>query len=161
MTDLEELIDILWLYSTHENHPWTVDEAYAALKDGGDLVIDGLIFGLQQADVDLKLLVLQLLQEFYNHAERALLAVRGCIEDTHRLVRVTAINTCGIMGDNSPDLVRMLTPMLDSSDDFERIVSAGNLWRISRSEDAFVVLWRETATEGSRLAEMAQGILDE
>ena len=49
-----------------------MDEAYANLKDGGDLVVDVLITGLQQSDVNLKRLVLQLLREFYADAARAL-----------------------------------------------------------------------------------------
>ena len=65
MTDLEEIIDTLWLHSTHEDHPWTVDEAFVALKDYGDSVVDGLIWGLQQTDVNLKMLVLQLLQHHF------------------------------------------------------------------------------------------------
>jgi hypothetical protein len=136
MTTLEEIKNTLWLYSTHENHPTQVDEAYAALKDFGEAVVDGLIWGLQQDDIDLKLLVLVLLQEFYADASAAIPAVRVLIsDDEDRLVRVTAINTVHIMGDNSEELIPLLTPRLDSEDDFERIFSAANLWRISRSED--------------------------
>jgi hypothetical protein len=163
MTTLEEIKDTLWLYSTHENHPTQVDEAYAALKNFGEAVVDGLVWGLQQNDIDLKLLVLVLLQEFYADAKRALPSVRGLISDNEdRLVRVTAINTVHIMGDNSEGLIPLLTPRLESEDAFERLFSAGNLWRICRSEDAYVVLRREIAAgEDSPMAEMAQGFLDD
>ena len=67
-----EIKDTLRLYSTHQQHPTQVDEAHAALGDRGQLVIDGLVWALKQDDVDLKLLVLQLLQEFYADAKRAL-----------------------------------------------------------------------------------------
>lgn len=162
MTNLEDIKDTLWLYSTHENHPWTVNEAYAALKDFGEAVVDSLIWGLQQDDIDLKLLVLQLLQGFYPDAAQALPAVRALISDEEdRLVRVTSINTLHIMGDKSEDLIPLLTPRLESQDAFERIFSAANLWRISRSEDAYVVLRREIAAgEDSPMSEMAQGVLD-
>jgi hypothetical protein len=59
-----------------------------------------------------------------------------------------------------PDgLIPLLTQRLESKDDFERVISAANLWRISRSEDAFVVLRREATREGSPMAEMAAGYL--
>ena len=162
MTNLDDIKDTLWLYSTHENHPWTVGEAYANLKGFGEAVVDGLIWGLQQDDLNLKLLVLQLLQGFYSDAKRALPAVRALIsDDEDRLVRVTSINTLHIMGDTSEGLIPLLTPRLESQDAFERIFAAGNLWRISRSEDAYVVLRREIAAgEDSPMADMAQGVLD-
>lgn len=67
-------------------------------------MIEALIWGLQQDDIDLKLLVLQLLQEFYADAKRALPAVRALISDNEdRLVRVTAINTLNVMQDTSEE----------------------------------------------------------
>lgn len=162
MTTLDDIKDTLWLYSTHENHPWTVDEAYAALKDFGEAVVDGLIWGLHQDDLNLKLLILELLQGFYPDAAQSLPAVRALISDEEdRLVRVTAINTLHLMGDTSEDLIPLLMPRLESQDAFERVFSAGNLWRVAHSEDAYVVLRREIAAgEDSPMAEMAQGVLD-
>lgn len=162
MTSLEEIKDTLWLYATHQQHPTQLDEAHAALVGFGDLVIDGLIWSLQQDDIDLKLLALQLLQEHYADAERALPAVRALIsDDEDRLVRVTAINTVHVMGDTSDDLIPQLSPRLESDDDFERLCAAALLWRLCRSEDAYVVLRREAAREGSPMAEMAMGYLNE
>lgn len=162
MTNFDEIKDVLWLFATHQQHPTQVDEAHAALNGFGDLVIDGVIWALQQDDIDLKLLALQLLQEHYADAKRALPAVRALISaDEDRLVRVTAINTLHVMGDTSEDLIPLLKPRLESEDAFERLCSAANLWRISRSEDAFVVLRREVAREGSPMAEMAAGYLQE
>lgn len=98
MTELDEIKDVLWLYSTHERHPLQEDEAFANLEGFGDLVIDGLIWGLQQDDIDLKLTVLVLLQEHYANAKRAMPAVRALISGKEdRLIRVTAINTLQIM----------------------------------------------------------------
>ena len=122
MNDLEEIKDTLWLYTTFEKHPFQAEEAYANLKDFGDQVIDGLIWGLQQDDMGLKLLVLELLQEFYTDAQRVLPAVRALIADEEQsLVRVTAINTTGILGDTSDEFIYLLMPRLDSEDAFERI----------------------------------------
>ena len=45
MTNLHEIKDTLWLYTTNENHPFTVDEAHAALRDFGEAVVDGLVLG--------------------------------------------------------------------------------------------------------------------
>ncbi len=162
MPTLDEIKDTLWLYATHRQHPSQVDEAHAALADGGDLVIDGLIWALQQQDIDVKLLALQLLQEHHADTERALPAVRALVsDDVDRLVRVTAINTLYVMGDTSDNLVPLLSPRLESDNTFERLVSAANLWRICRSEDAYVVLRREAAQTGSPMAEMARGYLSE
>lgn len=162
MTNLDEIKDTLWLYATHQQHPTQVCEAHAAIAEGGDLVIDGLIWALQQDDIDLKLLALQLLQEHFADAERAFPAVRALIsDDEDRLVRVTAMNTLYVMGDRSDNLIPLLTPRLVSDDDFERLCAAVNLWRLCRSEDAFVVLRREAAREGSPMAEMAAGFLEE
>ena len=92
---------------------------------------------------------------------RALPSIRALIsEEENRLVRVTAINTVGIMGDISEDLISLLMPRLESIDDMERILSAGNLWRVGRSEDAYAVLRREAAQRGSPMAEMAAGFID-
>ncbi len=162
MTNLDEIKDTLWLYATHQQHPTQVEEAHAALADGGDLLIDGLIWALRQDDIDLKLLALQLLQEHYADAERVLPAVRAMIsDDEDRLVRVTAINTAHVMNDTSEDLLPLLSPRLESYDDFERLCAAANLWRLCRSEDANVVLRREAAREGSPMAETALGFLEE
>ncbi|MBR9802090.1 hypothetical protein GYB59_10515 [bacterium] len=162
MTTLDDLKDTLWLYTTHQQHPLQVEDAHSALGDGGDLVVDALIWGLGQDDVDMKLLVLQLLQHHYTDAERALPAVRSLISDEeNRLVRVTAINTANVMGDTSAALIPLLSPRLESEDDFERLFSAANLWRLCRSEDAYVVLRREAAQKDSPMAEMAAGYLEE
>lgn len=162
MNSLDEIKDVLLLYATHQQHPTQLDEAHAALKGFGDLVIDGLIWALGQDDIDLKLLALQLLQEHYADAMRALPAVRALIsDDEDRLVRVTAINTAHILGDMSDDLISLLSPRLESGDAFVRLCSAATLWRICRSEDAYVVLRREAARLGSPMAEMAKGYLDE
>ncbi len=162
MTTFDEIKDTLWMYSTHEQHPFQLDETYTNLKDSGDLVIDGLIWGLQQDNIELKLVVLQLLQQFYSHASTVIPAVRVLIsDDENRNVRVTAINTLHIMGDTSEELIPMLTPRIESEDAFERIFSAGNLWRIVRSEDAYVVLRREAAQKDSPMADIAQGFLDD
>lgn len=162
MTRLDEIKDTLWLYATHQQHPTQVDEAHAALADGGALVIDGLIWALQQDYIDLKLLALQLLQEGHADAVRALPALRALVSDDEtRLVRVTAINTLYVMGDTSEDLIPLLTTRLESEDDFERLCAAANLWRICRSEDAYVVLRREAVRKGLPMAEMAVGYLEE
>lgn len=161
MTTLDEIKDTLLLFATHQQHPSQVNEAYAALVGFGKHLIAGLIWALQQEVIDLKLLALQLLQEHYADAERALPAVRALIsDDEDRLVRVTAINTLYVIGDRSDDLMSLLTPRLESEDDFERLFSAANLWRLCRSEDAYVVLRRESAREDSPMAEMAVGYLD-
>jgi hypothetical protein len=161
MTTIEEIKDILRLYSTHQQHPTQMDEAHAALTDGGGLLIDGLIWGLQKDAIDLRLLALQLLQEHHADAERALPAVRALVsDDEERLVRVTEINTLYVMNDTSEDLISLLTPRLESEDDFERLSSAANLWRLCRSEDAYAVLRREAAQTGSPMAEMAAGYLE-
>ena len=161
MSNLEEIKDVLWMYSTHEQHPSQVDETHAALGDD-DLVVDALVWALQENDIDLKLLALQLLQEHFADAKRAMTAVRSLISgNVDRLVRITAINTLHLMGDTSDDLVPLLTPRLASDDAFERIFSAANLWRICRSEDAYFVLRREASLKRSQMAEIARGYLEE
>ena len=45
MSDLEEVIDQLWLYNTFEEDLWTVDRAFAAIRDEGEFAIDGLLWG--------------------------------------------------------------------------------------------------------------------
>lgn len=47
MDELDEIKDTLWLYTTFENHPTQVDEAFANLKDFGDQVINGLTWGFK------------------------------------------------------------------------------------------------------------------
>ena len=91
--ELEEVIDQLWLYSTHEEDPWTVDRAFAAIRDHGEVAIDGLIWALGQKDLDLLILALRLLREFGEAGKRALPAVEKCLLDERRLVRVTARET--------------------------------------------------------------------
>lgn len=162
MTTIEEITNMRRLCTTHEQHPSQVDQAYAAIKGYGDQLINGLKLLLQQEDVDLKLLALQLLQEFYTVAERALPAGRALFSNNEdRLVRVTAINTLHVLGDRSSDLIPLLLPQLESDDDFLRLCAAANLRRICRSEDAFVALLREATREGSPMAEMAQEYLEE
>ena len=46
MSDLEEVIDQLWLHATFEEDPWTVDRAFAAIKDDGEVTNDALVLAL-------------------------------------------------------------------------------------------------------------------
>ncbi|MDA9856617.1 hypothetical protein N9D23_00730 [Rubripirellula sp.] len=88
--ELAEVIDQLWLHSTHEEDPWTVDRAFASIKDHGDVAIDGLIWALRHKDLDLRMLAIRLVMEFGEAGKKALPAVEKCILDERRLVRVTA-----------------------------------------------------------------------
>ena len=97
MSDLEEVIDQLWIHNTFEEDPWTVDRAYAAIRDDGEIAIDGLVWALGQKDVGLKLLALRLLTEFGEEAKRALPAVIKCLSDGNRLVRIAAMQTVRVV----------------------------------------------------------------
>ena len=88
--ELEEVIDQLWLYSTHEEDPSTVDRAFAAIRDDGEVAIDGLIWALCQDDIDLLILALRLIREFGAAGRTALPAAEKCLLDERKLVRVTA-----------------------------------------------------------------------
>ena len=93
MSDLDEVIDQLWLHATFEEDPWTVDRAFAAIKDDGEVAIEALIWTLGHDDLDLKLLALRLVREFGSEARRTLPAVIDCLSCENRLVRVTAMET--------------------------------------------------------------------
>jgi len=149
---LEDVIEALCQHATDEDDPWTVDRAFADIKDAGELAIDALIWALQQPDVNVKLLALQLLQEFYTEGNRACPVVRVCILDENRLVRLTAINTARILGDCSPELVPHLNPMLTSTDDLERILAAGILWQCFNSDAAHTLLNQFSAEGGDSSA---------
>ncbi len=93
MSELEEVIDQMWLHNTFREDPFTVDRAFAAIKDHGEVGIDGIILALGDKDLGLKLLALRLLREFGPDAKRAMPAVVYCVSDEDRLVRVTAVET--------------------------------------------------------------------
>ncbi len=97
MSDLEDVIDQLWLHNTFEEDPWTVDRAYAAICNDGEVAIDGLIWALGHPDLGLKLLALRLLREFGPESKRALPAVVRCLTDEERLVRLTAMETAKLV----------------------------------------------------------------
>lgn len=91
--ELKEVIDQLWLHSTHGEDLWTMDRAFAAIRDDGEVAIDGLIWTLGQKDLDLLILALRLLREFGAAGKRAFPAVEKCLLDERMLVRVTARET--------------------------------------------------------------------
>lgn len=93
MSNLEEVIDQLWLHATFEVDPWTVDRAFVAIKDDGEVAIDVLIWALGHKDLALKILALRLVREFGSEAKRALPAVIDCFSNENRLVRITARET--------------------------------------------------------------------
>ena len=62
MPDLEEVIDQLWLHNTFQEDPWTVDRAFAAICEDGEVAIDGLIWALDHKDLGLKLLAVEAAQ---------------------------------------------------------------------------------------------------
>lgn len=95
--ELDEVIDQLWLHSTFEEDPWTVDRAFAAIREHGEVAIDGLIWAFGQKDLDLLILALRLLREFGTAGKRALAAVEKCLLDERRLVRVTARETVRLL----------------------------------------------------------------
>lgn len=96
MSNLDEVIDQLWIHATFEEDPWTVDRAFAAIKDDGEVAIDAWIWALGHKDLDLKILALRLVREFGTEAERALPSVIECLSDRDRLVRITAWETTKI-----------------------------------------------------------------
>ena len=95
-----------------EEDPWTGYGPFAAIRDGGKVAIDGLAWAPREDDVNLKRLVLQLLHEHYARVKRVVPARRRCIRAEDRLVRATAINTCGVMSDTSKELPRANPPFL-------------------------------------------------
>lgn len=133
MADLEEVIDQLWLHSTFEEDPWTVDRAFAAIRDDGEVAIDGLIWALGQKDLALKLLALCLLREFGPEAQRALPAVVYCLGDENRLVRLAAIETAGCFGEAAKSAIPLILPCLKSEDDLQRAIAAESVRRIGRA----------------------------
>jgi hypothetical protein len=112
MSLLEEVLDQLWLHATFEEDPWTGYGPFAAIRDGGKVAIDGLAWAPREDDVNLKKLVLQLLHEHYARVKRVVPPMRRCIRAEDRLVRATAINTCGVMSDTSKELPRANPPFL-------------------------------------------------
>jgi hypothetical protein len=161
MPELEDVIEALCLHATDEDDPWTVDRVFADIKDAGELAVDALIWALQQPDVNVKLLALQLLQEFYTGAKKACPVVRVCILDENRLVRLTAINTARILDDCSPELVPLLNPLLTSTDDVEKVLAAGILWRCFNSDAAHTLLSQASAEgEDSSTGLMARYCLE-
>lgn len=93
MSNLDEVIDQLWIHATFEEDPWTVDRAFAANKDDGEVTIDSLIWALGHKDLDLKIRALRLVREFGTEANRAMPAMIDCLFDGDRLVRITAWET--------------------------------------------------------------------
>tara|TARA_A100001391_G_C5066250_1_gene277253 strand:+ start:846 stop:1307 length:462 start_codon:yes stop_codon:yes gene_type:complete len=112
MSDLQDVIDQLWLHATFDEDPWTVDRAFAAIKDDGEVAIDALIWALGNEDLDLKLLALRLVREFGPEANRALSGVINCISDRKRLVRITARETAGSWGTAAKTAMPMILPNL-------------------------------------------------
>lgn len=162
MSKTEELKDLLCRYSTHKNYPAQVEEAYSVLRDRGEAVLDVLIWGLQQGDTDLELLVMQLLQHYYTDATKALPALRSLIrDDEERLVRVTAIHTANELGDSSEELSALLEGRVESMDPFEQLVSACGLWRTRHSENAHVILKQFASGDRNHIiTTMAREVLD-
>ncbi|KAA1261041.1 hypothetical protein LF1_35850 [Rubripirellula obstinata] len=132
MVDLEEVIDQLWLHATFEQDPWTEDRAFAAIKDDGDVAIDGLIWALGQKDLEVKLLALCLLRQFGPEAQRALPAVVYCLGDENRLVRLVAMETAGHWGEAAESAMPMILRNLKSEDDLESVFAAESIRRIGR-----------------------------
>ncbi len=162
MSHFDELKDVLLLYSTHENYPTQVDDVYAVLRESGESAIDVLIWGLEQGDADLAILVMELLQHFYSGAQQALPAVRRLIgDDQERLVRVTAICTANVLGDCSEEFSSLLEARLASLDRFEQLQSAMGLWRIGRGENAGRILrWIANGDKSDLITNMAREILE-
>ncbi|WP_417737722.1 hypothetical protein [Rosistilla oblonga] len=97
MSDLKEVIDQLWLHNTFAEDPWTVDRAFAAIRDDREVAIDALIWALGHKDLGLKLWALRLLREFGAEAKRALPAVVRCLANEDRLVRIAAGETASCL----------------------------------------------------------------
>lgn len=140
MSDLAEVIDVLWLYSTAEEDPSTVERAWKAIQPFGDAALEGLIWALQQEDRSLRLLSLRVLREFDPPATAALPAVSECIGSEERLIRLAAIETAGLMRHEAASVVPRIRRHLDSSDELERVIAAGSLLFITGSVEANAML---------------------
>jgi hypothetical protein len=161
MSDLQEVVDVLWMFSTDEEDPWTVDRAFQAIQAFGDAALEGLVWAIQQDDLNLRLLCLRVLREYDPPALVALSAVGGCIEGDNRLVRLAAVETAGSMRADAGSLVPRILACLDSDDDLERVIAAGNLLRITGGEYPIEVLREEMATGNAGIALVAAFYLRE
>ena len=75
INDLDEVIDTLWLFSTDDEDPWTVERVFQAIQPFGDAAIEGLVWAVQQDNFNLRLLGLRVLRECDPTAVVALPAV--------------------------------------------------------------------------------------
>ena len=161
MNDLEEVIDTLWLYSTNEEDPWTVDRAFQAIQPFGDTALEGLVWAVQQDDLNLWLLGLRVLREYNSQAVVALPAVANCIDSGNRLVRMAAIETAGLMRAGALSVVPRILGHLNSDDQLEQAIASGNLLRIAGTEEASAVLRELMANENAGVAMYAACYLRE
>lgn len=153
MSDLAEIIDTLWLHATDEEDPWTVDQAWAMIRPFGDAALKAIVWAVQQDDLNLRLLGLRLLRQYDPPAFASLPAVAECIGSEERLIRLAAIETAGLMRHGAASVIPRIQPHLDSDDEVERVIAAGNLLRITKSGLALAVL-KESMASGSAGAAM-------
>ena len=165
MNDLAEVIDTLWLYSTYEEDPWTVDRAFQAIQPFGDAALEGLMWAVQQDDLNLRLLGLRALREYAPAVVAlpavALPAVADCIDSGDRLVRLAAVETAGLMRVGALSVVPRILRLLNSEDELERVIAAGNLLRITGSEEVSAVLRELMTNENAGVAMYAAHYLRE
>jgi hypothetical protein len=140
MTPLEEVVETLWMYATPEYGPDTLDWALESIKPFGDVAVEGLTWAIGQDDEDLQWLSLQLLREFGTKGAVAIPALVHCIETGSRLIRLSAMEAAGELKELAASVAPLIQPYLISDDEMERVMAAGNLWRISRSPEALEVL---------------------
>jgi hypothetical protein len=146
MSEQEDVVDDLLLHATPEQDPWTVDRAYQAMQAFDEAAaIRGLTWAIQQNHVDLQLLGLQLLRRYRTDASAILPAIIECIGSADLLVRLTAIETAGLMRSRAAEIVPLLMSLLESDDVVGRTLVAGNLLRIGPSEQAVEVLREQLA----------------
>lgn len=147
MSDLAEVIDTLWMYATDAEDPLTVERAFQAIQPFGDAALDGVISALQQNDLNLCLLSLRVLREFEATPVELIPALENSIGSSERLARMTAMETAGLKRAAASCVAPAIRRHLNSDDDLERVVAAGNYLRITKAEEASKMLRELLANE--------------
>lgn len=140
--ELSEIVDSLWIYSTHSEVPETLDNAYAEIQSFGSNAVNGLIYGGAHSDPDIKILSLRLLRKYSKATEalHAIPVIGAAIGSPDRLTRLVAMETAGTFGHAAASLQPFLELHFHAVDLVEKVTSAGNHFQIRSNSKSEAVL---------------------
>jgi len=160
MHDRRKIIDTLRTFA-YRSDVERVDEAVQALQPFGNEAVVALADAVSDTDDDVRLIALEVLNEWDGDTTAALPAMISALGDPDRIVRIAAVGPVGQHSEKAEDAVPLLMKWLDTDDEHSRLTAAALILRIdsSQKDEMLAILSEGTESDDTGIRCLAAWLL--